>query len=504
MEEKRHLAALVAAVAAAALVACQEGGGGPLAGADPVSRLSAQQLESTVFAVSDERIAPSERPSDPRLGGYSTAAALHMPTAGWIDDFAAAVEAQSAAVVREAHCSDDHCRQRVLLTVAGDAFRRPLTKAENALVLGLYAPGEGGPDLAFAAAVAMVLHLPQSLYRLEPLAPSVGAAVADRLALLLWNGRPDDVLHRAVAEGRLGTLGEVESQVRRMMTREQFLMVGMTFLRQWAGIDRHDAPGRDRALYPGYETRTFMAMADQADAFFRAVLTEAPFYRELLTRATYPVSPELTPVFGPDASGQPHLVDGRGVRAGVLGLPLFLTVRARTKDPSPIRRGTFVLDRLLCRPPLEVPAFSPPFDDKVPGRTNRERTAAQTEGGVCLGCHDSINNAGYAFESFDAIGRHRTEDGELPVDDRWKLLGADTVSEGRGLVSLAETVAESPTARRCFANQWAEFALGGPHAPAQQPVVDEAWAAFEASGGNIRELVVAFSVASVRPLVEGR
>ena len=70
---------------------------------------------------------------------------------------------------------------------------------------------------------------------------------------------------------------------------------------------------------------------------------------------------------------------------------------------------------MLCVPLTPIP-LDPDRLPQPTGDTTRERTESLTSGAVCNGCHKMINPFGFAFESFDQVGRYRTMDNGHPVN----------------------------------------------------------------------------------------
>src|SRR5262245_29616379 len=84
---------------------------------------------------------------------------------------------------------------------------------------------------------------------------------------------------------------------------------------------------------------------------------------------------------------------------------------AHENDTSPVARGRYVRASLLCQslppPPMNVNAVPPPPDGK---RTHRQRLEQHSTDASCAGCHKLMDPLGFAFESFDSVGRHRDND----------------------------------------------------------------------------------------------
>ncbi len=95
-------------------------------------------------------------------------------------------------------------------------------------------------------------------------------------------------------------------------------------------------------------------------------------------------------------------------RGGLLGQMSVLTATANGVDTSPITRGVWVLENLigvhLPPPPENVPAVEP---DVRGATTIRAQLEKHKNVASCNDCHRKIDPAGWALESFDAIGQYR-------------------------------------------------------------------------------------------------
>src|SRR5690606_36900003 len=127
---------------------------------------------------------------------------------------------------------------------------------------------------------------------------------------------------------------------------------------------------------------------------------------DLFTSPTVYVDPVLATLYGlpaPDAGMEPQ--DLRPRRSGILTQPALLALLANSNQSSPIRRGVFVRERILCSP---VPAPPPSVDnsppDPDPNLTTRERFAVHTDSDDCATCHLAIDPIGFTFEAFDELG----------------------------------------------------------------------------------------------------
>src|SRR5262249_41706046 len=109
-------------------------------------------------------------------------------------------------------------------------------------------------------------------------------------------------------------------------------------------------------------------------------------------------------------------------RGGLLPMSVFLTKNSPGLRTSPVKRGYWVVRRMLGEhipaPPPEVPEL-PKDEAKLGERTLPQLLAQHRSHKACAGCHQRFDSLGLAFEAYGPIGERRTLDlGGRPVDAR--------------------------------------------------------------------------------------
>ena len=170
-----------------------------------------------------------------------------------------------------------------------------------------------------------------------------------------------------------------------------------------------------------------------------------------------------------------------------------LAARTRT---SPVNRGRFVRQRLLCQqipdPPANVDTQLPAL---APGLTARQQLDAKTSGVACVGCHGQMNPIGFGFETLDGIGRYRTEENGQAIDDSGALSGTrDIDGPFRGVPELAAKLASSTQVQECFALQGFRYVMGRPESGADACFVASLRDSFVTSGLDLKELFVSIAL----------
>src|SRR5690606_9777345 len=105
-----------------------------------------------------------------------------------------------------------------------------------------------------------------------------------------------------------------------------------------------------------------------------------------------------------------------GARAGLLGHASVLASYAHSDQSSPILRGLFVRQTLLCQSVGSPPPNAGGVPEVDPSATTRERFRQHTDDDFCRSCHQYIDGVGFGFERFDALGRLRETENGHPID----------------------------------------------------------------------------------------
>jgi hypothetical protein len=486
-----------------------------------VRRLSHTEYNRTVRALFPGLEIPhQEFAADLAIKGFENNAEAMNPSPILTEQYldAAARIAEIAAGDRQSvlpcmPAGDDMaCASAFIAQFGRDAFRRPLTGDEQSRYEAFFAlqMGEVSFDAAFELTLQSFLLSPQFLYRLEPIgeADKTGEivalddyAMASRLSYLVWQSMPDAELFQAAQNGELHTAAQVEAQARRMLAAPAATDAIVDFHRQWLDFDRLLTEDKDPGLFPEWNDDLQAAMREESDRFVAHVFGAegTGSVAELLTSSVSFVNADLAALYGVEVAGdgwqQVSLPENE--RAGLLTRANFLASRAHSTNGSPPLRGVAVLDALLCsRPPSPPPSLdtSVPANDAEAPVTNRELFEARTGVEECQGCHKSINGIGYGLEAFDSIGRFRAEDHGAPVDASGVLVSTGNMDGPYlGAVELSQKLAQSTQLEECAVTHWYRFALGREEKSNDSCKIDTLGNAMQASGGDVRELLVAIA-----------
>lgn len=273
---------------------------------------------------------------------------------------------------------------------------------------------------AMRRAYVAVLTSPEFLFHpadvsREP-APVANAklfTLASRLSYWLWNGPPDDTLLAAARDGSLQRAEVLHREVDRLLTDPRSERFIRDFADQWLDLRRVNETTPDPQLYPEYRFLLHDGMVAETRAFLRELIARDAPIRALMRPDFAMLTQRLAEHYGID---DVHGVEVRRValptgspRGGLLGQAAILKLTANGTTTTPVKRGVWVMDRLLNEPAPPPPPSVGAIDPDTRGATTvREQLDKHRHDASCAACHAKIDPAGFAMESFDPIGGFRT------------------------------------------------------------------------------------------------
>jgi hypothetical protein len=479
-------------------------------------RLTRQEFDNTIRdLLGEDKHLSAEFPAEELHDNFSNNAEVRTVSDQLAEKYLSASEKIGKAVTGQlgsllpcdpAQKSDDACLDAFFDGFGKRLWRRPLDSDEKDRLRAKFKENRGASFAEGIDAVVQIMVLsPSFLYRTERGLNVTGTdyqkvaafEMASRLSYLIWGSLPDADLFKAADANALGTRAEVLAQAERMLKDPRAADMAANFGTQWLALDRLDEVVKDPMVYPDYkpeldgmyrrETEELLKAVWSADAKLETFLT-APYTFMNGTLAT------LHGVAGVTGADFKKVDLDPKKRIGVMTQNSVMLGNAGADQSSPIKRGLFVQDRLIC---FQVP--DPPANINVepvvltPGSTTRERFEQHRKDPACSGCHQFIDPMGFAFEHFDGIGKWRDQDAGKPVDATGNVTGTDVDGPYDGAAALATKLAGSSKVRACVASKWFNYAYGRDATDKDQCAKQTLEKAFEKSGGNFRELVLALT-----------
>ncbi|MFO0876946.1 MAG: DUF1592 domain-containing protein [Gemmataceae bacterium] len=336
----------------------------------------------------------------------------------------------------------------VLARFARRAYRRTPTPQELDRLVALAEATEKKEkrwEAGISLAMQAVLVSPKFLFRVELDHRPTEAAphpidefqLASRLSFFLWSSMPDEELLNLAEKKQLGS--NLDAQVRRMLRDPRSQALIDQFVMQWLQLRRLKIHNPDPKLFPTFTEALRADMLRETELFFAEMIREDRSILEVIDgRYTY-LNDRLGAHYGvQDTLGtrvgqKPARAGGKPLRGhdfvrvelspgddlgGVLTHAGILTVTSNPTRTSPVKRGRWVLEQILGTPPPPAPPNVPELNEKaILTGTLRQQMEQHRKNPACASCHAKMDPLGFAFEHYDAIGKHRKVDaGKFAID----------------------------------------------------------------------------------------
>ena len=385
------------------------------------------------------------------------------------------------------------CASEIIRGLATQAYRRPVSDKDFSRLMVFYERGKKDRTFEYGITKALeaILASPQFLFRVEAQPrPAAGAALpagdtyrlgdyelASRLSFFLWGSGPDADLLKAAGQARLSAPGGLGAQVRRMLASPRASALATRFAAQWLRLQDLDRIIPDPILYPYSDQTLSIALRRETELFFESLVREDRSLFELLTADYTFVNERVARHYGiPNVVGNDfRRVTVPDYRRGILGQGSILTLTSIATRTSPVQRGKWVMEVLLGTPPPPPPPNVPALEEtkgtSSDGRnlSVRLRMEQHRSNPACTSCHRVIDPLGLALDNFDATGKWRVNDGDVPVDSTGTLFDGTTVA---GPAGLRDAVLRHKDAfLLSYTQSLMTYALGRRVEPADMPAV---------------------------------
>ncbi|MEZ6058680.1 MAG: DUF1592 domain-containing protein [Planctomycetaceae bacterium] len=417
--------------------------------------------------------------------------------------------------------------RRLLATFLPRAFRRPVSDAEvqrYAAIADARLQEGASFEESLLESYRTALLSPDFLFLNESIGELDGYSIASRLSYLLWNSCPDDALLAAAKEGTLNDPQGLRAAADRLLNNPKSDRFFQDFPDQWLDLRDFDLTSPDKQLYPEFQPYLEDAMRREPREFFKFAVRNRLPVSHLVSTPINIVNQRLAEHYGiPGVEGtrfrRIDVDQNKNTRGGFLTMSAVCKVTANGSTTSPVKRGAWVMKKILGQPPLpppDIPAIEP---DVTGATTIREQLARHREDIACAGCHARFDPPGFAMESYDVIGGwrdyYRATEGTKPPDfvrifrsyltpdDEFKnhvrfrdgqpVDASGELIDGRKFATLREYQAflmgEMPAFSRNLTNQLVLYATGAPVSFADRPAVDNILKQAGGKNPNLDELL---------------
>ena len=416
-----------------------------------------------------------------------------------IDEHFAWVNDTLRRVERMRHEAEDRHLQAVL-RFAARAYRRPLTREEGDQLLTNYRSMRAKDGLSHEDAirdlVVGVFISPKFCYRLDLIDSGSGYALASRLSYFLWASMPDQELLAAASDLRRRDV--LLAQTRRMLKDPRARGLALEFGGNWLDFRRfqqHNAVDRER--FPAFTNELRDAMFQEPIRVIEDVIRRDGSVLDLIYGNYTFVNPVLAKHYGmPVPPGDDtHWVRiddaGRYGRGGLFTMAVFLTQNAPGLRTSPVKRGYWVVRRVLGEtippPPPSVPEL--PKDEAALDRPLRDVLSQHRSNPVCAACHARFDSFGLALENYGPVGERRERDlAGRPVEVEATLPGG---VPARGLTGVQDYIRQrrqDDYVRNLTRKLWS-YGLNRTPILSDEPALDRLHAQLVSSGYHFSTLV---------------
>ena len=195
------------------------------------------------------------------------------------------------------------------------------------------------------------------------------------------------------------------------------------FAGQWLYLRKMRAVLPDPELLPDFDENLREGFQREAELFFESIVREDRSVLDLLNANYTFLNERLSRHYGiPNIHGSHfrRVTVSDENRRGLLGQGSVLAVTSYANRTSPVLRGKWVLENVLGTPP------PPPPPNVVPGLKDhdkdgkvlsvRQQMEEHRANSACSVCHSRMDPLGFALENYDAIGKWRTTEVDIPID----------------------------------------------------------------------------------------
>lgn len=394
------------------------------------------------------------------------------------------------------------------------AYRRPVTDEEIARYVRITERAMSTHGLDFHAGLRLALQAmlvsPGFMYLQEPLSGRAddkaraltGHELATRMAYLLWSSTPDAELTTLAANGRLLDRAVLAKQVTRLLDDPRSRRFVSGFAGQWLDVDLIGsvAPAKE---YKDYDDALEAASRLEPVAFAGEVLAKDLPITSFIDSDFLVINERLARHYGIDGVTGSEFrrvaITPAHRRGGVLGMAGLLTYLADGTRTLPVRRGAWVLEKLLDDPPPPPPPNAGEIQPNTAGKnlTVRERLQRHRDEATCASCHAKLDPYGLALENYDAIGAWRDrQNGEgIRATKAPPIDASGVLKSGRAFSDLAQykaaLLAERERFVQAFAKKLLTYALGRPVGYVDQATITQVVTAAERDGLRLRSMIQA-------------
>ena len=327
--------------------------------------------------------------------------------------------------------------------------------------------------------------------------------LASRLSYFLWSSMPDETLLDLASKEQLHQPSVLFEQVDRMIADPKSRGFSENFTAQWLDL----AGVRRLAVNPEYfdfDEPTKDLFEGESIRFVHHVMTANLSITNFVDSDFAVLNPALARHYRiPDVSGgfQIHPLEKQHHRGGLMTQAAMLFGNSTGAETHPIKRGVWVLERLLDDPPPppppNVPELPEPEAADEATLSLKERLVAHAQVESCRDCHSKIDPWGVAFENYNALGQWRDGTSDLLAKRPHQNVNIDPSTElrnGRKIQNLDDLkdyilTEKKPQFRRAIVRKVMSYSLGRYLEFSDRSAVDSICESLEQDGDSFQTLL---------------
>jgi hypothetical protein len=372
----------------------------------------------------------------------------------------------------ESNLTPRDCADRTIHHLALKAFRTDSIDESDVQTLLLPFQTSLNAGNSFPAALSLSVQAllldPRFLYRIESSASSADISdfeFASRLSYFLWASLPDEELRDLASRRALMNSPEtVRAQVARMLADPRADAMVDAFADGWLGFSSLKHHVVDTRTFPQFDEELRQAMLVETRTFLKDFFLENRPVSDLIASRSLYVNERLARHYGIAGIRGPaflRIESPTDQRVGLLTHGSILTVTSSSYRTSVVKRGYWMLDRMLCEtidpPPPDVPALE---ESSRPGRTLREEMEQHRANPVCATCHRRMDPVGFSLENYDGTGAWRTHDAGVAINASGEFSTPAGPARFQSFVQLRESLKDDPRIPSCATKKLMTYALG--------------------------------------------
>lgn len=382
--------------------------------------------------------------------------------------------------------------KEILANFMAKAYRRDVNATEVEKMYSLYNAIKSDSFVdSIVETLSFIVTLPQALFIIDNGSQNddfiSDNTLASRLSYFLWASRPDKELMNLASAGKLNNPSVLAAQVKRMLANKRSDRFIDQYTFQWLNLESFESVAVDRKLHRAFNDELQASIGQEPFYFFKEVLKNNMPIFTFIDSDFVVINKNLASHYGISHQFKTNSYERVDVkpesnRGGVMTQAAFLTGASDGTDSHPIKRGLWLIERILDDSPPMPPAVVAALNEDDPtfeGLTLKEKLILHREKDACIDCHKKIDPWGVVFENYSAIGAWRTsikgrklKAGSTIVDSSVELSDGTKV---KGVKELKKYLLDKKRDKfiNGFVNKMCSYALGRTMGYGDRKAMDE-------------------------------